>query len=146
MPCINKAYSANHAMLVVTFAGPSTSDADYGEVVDALKQVQRDANGRVAFVVIAVSRDHAAPSAHWRSRFADVHRNLTARYLLALVTDNQLIRGVFTAVNWSSKPNSTRAAQAHCAAAGRAVSGARWPPICTRCIVASPWRFSTASP
>ena len=79
-------------MLVMTFAGTSTSDADYGEVVDALKQLHRDANGRVAFGVIAVPKGHAAPSAHWRSRFADVHRNLTGRYHFALVTDSQLIR------------------------------------------------------
>jgi len=87
-------------MLVMKFAGTTTSDAEYGEIVEALKQMHRDANGRVAFGVIIVPKGHAAPNAYWRSRFADAHLNRTGRYLFAPVTENPLIRGVFTAVKW----------------------------------------------
>jgi hypothetical protein len=95
-----KAYSANPAMLVLTFAGTSTTSADYEEIVQSIEQLHRDASGRLAVAVIVVPKGHAAPNAHWRSRFADANRNRSGRYLLALVTESPLIRGVFTAVNW----------------------------------------------
>jgi hypothetical protein len=96
----SKACSADPAMLVITFAGSNTSDAEYGEVVQALQQLHRDADGRVALAIVVVANGHAAPNAYWRGRFAAVEQSRTGRHLFALVTESPLIRGVFTAVSW----------------------------------------------
>lgn len=97
---MSQAYSAQASQLVLVFTGADSSHDEYEVTVRAFEKLISEAGHRTAIGVVVVAPEHAQPNAHWRKRFADVHRTAKHPLYIGVVTKNVLIRGVITAVNW----------------------------------------------
>lgn len=93
--------------LVGIYQGRAQHDADYERCIQSIIDADALATARARrFVCMLLIGDEVQrPPPLWRRRMADANNALRAReYYFALVSPSMLIRGVFTAINWLTKP------------------------------------------
>lgn len=96
----------NAALLVGRFHGDTNSDEDFERYLASIRDA--DAAGLMkpgGIAVLLVERGNPMPNARWRRRIADDTANIRAQdALFVLCTEDTLIRGVLTAINWLRPP------------------------------------------
>jgi hypothetical protein len=93
--------------LVGIYQGRAQHDADYERCIQSIIDADALATARASrFVCLLIIGDEVQrPPPLWRRRMADANNAIRAKeYYFALVSPSMLIRGVFTAINWLTKP------------------------------------------
>ncbi len=125
---MNSSYDSARHVLVVYISG--TPDGPSNErliaEIDRLDRNGKERNQPTA-MMMWLEQDTEPPNAHWRRRFAEQRKNLTApRVFLSLVTLRAALRGVLTAMNWISPPPAHVKSQHHATFA----ESAAWLELC----------------
>ncbi|HWA72098.1 MAG TPA: hypothetical protein VG937_07190 [Polyangiaceae bacterium] len=95
--------------LVGAYAGQLQRDEDYERCIESILNSDGLAADRsqTHVCVLVTTADVARPPPIWRRRMADANNALRAEeYYFALVAPSVLVRGVFTAINWLTRPRA----------------------------------------
>lgn len=95
-----------HGLLVGRFAGTTNSDDDFERyIASTIEGERRSATLGLAIGVLIVERGNPMPNAAWRRRIADeTGKTPMKAAMFILCTEDPLIRGVLTAINWIRRP------------------------------------------
>jgi hypothetical protein len=94
-------HDSGKALVVAWLSSGGEMQDDFGQLIGLLEKAlgQKNADQKLAIMVVMES-GHALPNAFWRSRAAEVTGRDDFDGYLAIVTQNKLIRGVLTALDW----------------------------------------------
>lgn len=95
--------------LVGLYQGRVQRDLDYERCIRSIEAVDALATARKSrlVVMLVIAEEVGRPPPLWRRRMADANNAIRAKeYYFALVSPSLLIRGVFTAINWLTKPRA----------------------------------------
>jgi hypothetical protein len=112
---VSLTYDASHNVLVafVTGATDNAANERLYAAVESLDRAGKQRNGPIAMMLL-LAPDAEPLNAHWRKRFADQRKNLTApRAFLSVITQSAMLRGVMTAMNWINQPPAHIKSQNH---------------------------------
>lgn len=122
------------AAVLVAVRDATNLDADHERFVDYMARLDRAgvSRGLAPVAILTTERDTPAPSAAWRSRFAEsATKSAAPEMLFCLVTASAVQRGVLTALQWlmpkrklSMRPFATFSEACDAAAAYRGITPA----------------------
>jgi hypothetical protein len=94
------------AVLVGRFFGPANTDDDFERYIASIREADQAGLTKPGGVaILLVERGNPMPNAHWRRRIADDTAHIQSKdALFVLCTEDPLIRGVLTAINWLRPP------------------------------------------